>query len=72
MLDKQAVLGMIQQQAGNNPQLVQQAEQELPDQVHPEQHADLLQKFGVDPQQALNQLGGGSGMPPTGGAESGL
>jgi hypothetical protein len=32
-----------------------QAEGELPDQVDTEQHAGLLQKFGIDPQ----QLGGG-------------
>ena len=71
MLDKQTVLDMIRQQS-NNPQTVQQAEQTLPDQLRPEQHADLLQRFGIDPQQALNQVGGGMGTPPTGGAESGL
>jgi len=36
-----------------------QAEGELPDQVDTEQHAGLLQKFGIDPQDLVSQLGGG-------------
>ncbi len=34
------------------------ASSELPDQVDTDQHADLLSKFGIDPQQLLGQLGG--------------
>jgi hypothetical protein len=34
-----------------------QAASELPDQVDTDQHADLLSKFGIDPQQLLGQLG---------------
>ena len=36
-----------------------QAEGELPDQVDTEEHAGLLQKFGIDPQDLISQLGGG-------------
>jgi len=36
-----------------------QAEGELPDQVDTEQHAGLLEKFGIDPQDLIGQLGGG-------------
>jgi hypothetical protein len=36
-----------------------QAQEELPDQVDTEQHADLLQKLGIDPQDLLGKLGGG-------------
>jgi hypothetical protein len=36
---------------------VQQAEQELPDQVDPEQHAGLLRKFGLEPQDVLSKVG---------------
>jgi len=36
---------------------VQQTEQELPDQVDPEQHPDLLQKLGIDPQDRLGGIG---------------
>jgi hypothetical protein len=36
-----------------------QAEHELPDQVDPDQHADLLSKFGLDPKELLGKFGGG-------------
>jgi hypothetical protein len=39
----------------------QQAQGELPDQVDPEKHADLLHKLGIDPQDLLGSLGGGAG-----------
>ena len=73
LLDKQTVLEMISQQG--NPQLVEQAEQHLPEQIDHEQHAELLQRFGLDPQRVLDQFGGGGGLTnsgPAGGAESGL
>ena len=38
---------------------IDQASQELPDQVDTEQHADLLRRFGLDPQDLLGKLGGG-------------
>jgi len=34
-----------------------QASSELPDQVDTDQHADLLSKFGINPQDLLGQLG---------------
>jgi hypothetical protein len=37
-----------------------QADGELPDQVDTEQHAGLLQKFGIDPQELIAKLGGGA------------
>ena len=39
-----------------------QAEQELPDQVDHEQHADLLQRFGIEPSKLLEELGGIGGL----------
>jgi hypothetical protein len=38
-----------------------QADGELPDQVDTEQHADLLQKLGIDPQELIGKLGGDIG-----------
>jgi hypothetical protein len=35
-----------------------QADNELPDQVDTDKHADLLQRLGIDPQDLLGQLGG--------------
>jgi predicted PhzF superfamily epimerase YddE/YHI9 len=52
--DKQTVVDLIQQQMGS--QHAEQAAQQLPDQVDHEQHADLLQKFGVNPQDLLTRF----------------
>ncbi len=38
-----------------------QADGELPDQVDTEQHAGLLSKLGIDPNDLLGSLGGGLG-----------
>ena len=46
-IPKDKILEMLQQQ-GKGDQ-VDQAKQELPDQVDTDQHADLLQKFGLNP-----------------------
>jgi predicted PhzF superfamily epimerase YddE/YHI9 len=55
-IPKDKIIELIRQKAGGDQ--AQQAEQQLPDQVDPEQHADLLSKFGIDPQELL---GGGLG-----------
>jgi len=38
-----------------------QADSELPDQVDPQEHAGLLSKFGIDPQELAGKLPGGIG-----------
>lgn len=55
-IPKAKILEMLQQHGQGNQ--VDQAKQELPDQVDTDQHADLLQKFGVNPQELLSKLGG--------------
>jgi hypothetical protein len=40
----------------------QQADQELPDQVDPEQHAGILDRLGIDPTELLGKLGGLGGL----------
>lgn len=40
----------------------QQADQQLPDKVDPEQHNDLLGKLGIDPGELLGGLGGKLGL----------
>jgi hypothetical protein len=55
-IPKDKIIELIRQKAGGDQ--AQQADRELPDQVDPEQHADLLSKFGIDPQELL---GGGLG-----------
>jgi hypothetical protein len=56
-IPKDKVLDLLREQ-GKDDQF-DQAQQELPDQVDPEQHAGLLQKFGLDPQDLIGKLGGG-------------
>lgn len=55
-IPKDKILEALQQQ-GKGDQ-VDQAKQELPDQVDTDQHADLLQKFGLNPQELMSKLGG--------------
>jgi hypothetical protein len=54
-IPKDKILDLIREQ-GKSDQ-VQQAEQELPDKVDPEQHSGLLQKFGLEPQDVLSKVG---------------
>ena len=39
-----------------------QADQELPDQVDTDQHADILQRLGIDPQDLLGGVGDKLGL----------
>jgi uncharacterized protein YidB (DUF937 family) len=55
-IQKDKILEMIQHQGKSHQ--VDQAKQELPDQVDTDQHSDLLQKFGLNPQEMLSKLGG--------------
>ena len=60
-LDKNMVLDFLREQ-GQHDQ-ASQAEQELPDQVDTDQHAGMLQKFGLNPQDLIQKFMGGSGLP---------
>jgi hypothetical protein len=54
-IPKEKVLDLLRERGADDK--VQQAQQELPDQVDPEKHADLLQKLGIDPQDLMGSLG---------------
>jgi hypothetical protein len=56
-IPKDKIIDLLRERGADDK--VQQAQQELPDQVDPEQHAGLLQKFGLDPQDLIGKLGGG-------------
>jgi hypothetical protein len=61
-LDKNMVLDLLRERGQQDE--ASQAEQELPDQVDTDQHAGLLQKFGLDPQDLVQKfMGGGGGLP---------
>jgi hypothetical protein len=40
----------------------QNADQQLPDKVDPEQHSDLLGKLGINPSELLGGIGGKFGL----------
>jgi len=56
-IPKEKILDLLREQ-GKGDQ-VDQAQQELPDQVDPDRDSGLLQKFGLEPQDVLSKLGGG-------------
>ena len=56
-IPKDQIISLIESRMGG--QHAQQASQELPDQVDHEQHADLLQKYNINPQELLQKFGGG-------------
>jgi hypothetical protein len=56
-IPKDKILELLREHGAEDK--VGEAEQQLPDQVDPEQHADLLQKLGIEPQDVLSKLGGG-------------
>ena len=60
-LDKSMILDLLRER-GQQDQATQ-AEQELPDKVDTDQHANLLQKFGLDPQELIQKFMGGGGLP---------
>jgi hypothetical protein len=60
-LDKNMILDLLRER-GQGDQ-ASQAEQELPDQVDTDKDSGLLQKFGLDPQDLIQKLAGGGGLP---------
>ena len=57
--DKSQILQLLQSKGDQGA--AQRAEAELPDQVDTDQHAGLLSKLGLDPQDIIAALTGGSG-----------
>jgi hypothetical protein len=60
-IDKDTVVNMIRERGDDAK--AGQAERELPDQVDTDQHADLLERFGVNPQELMGKFTGGRDIP---------
>ena len=58
-IPKEQILNLIRERMGEGK--AQEADQELPQNVDPEQHSGLLEKFGVNPQELLSGGLGGVG-----------
>ena len=56
-IDKQMIIDLLRERGAQDQ--AGQAEQELPDKVDTDQHAGLLQRFGLDPQELIQQAMGG-------------
>ena len=59
-IPKDKILSMLRERGADDK--VQQAEQELPDQVDPEKHSDQLQKLGLDPGDLMGGVGDKLGL----------
>ncbi len=60
-IDKETVLNLLREQGQHDK--VEQAQQELPDQVDTEEHAGMLERFGINPQDLLSRFTGGADIP---------
>ncbi|HEX5562537.1 MAG TPA: hypothetical protein VFX52_12920 [Nocardioidaceae bacterium] len=61
-IDKSQIIELLKSRGEHDK--AGQADSELPDKVDPQEHAGLLQKLGIDPQDllgSLGDLGGGLG-----------
>ena len=58
-IDKSQILELLKSQGDDDK--AAQADSELPDQVDTDQHAGLLQKFGINPMDLISKFGGGGG-----------
>lgn len=58
-IDKASIINLLQSRGQDDK--AQQANDELPDHVDSEEHASILSKFGVNPQELLGKLPGGLG-----------
>jgi hypothetical protein len=59
-IPKDQILQMLRDR-GDHDQ-AQQADQQLPDRVDPDQHRDLLGQIGIDPGDLLGRIGGKLGL----------
>ena len=64
-IDKDTILNLLR--GNGQDSQAQQAEQELPDQVDTDQHASLLEKFGINPADLIAKLTGGGSEGGIGG-----
>ena len=58
-IPKDKILDLLRERGQQDK--AEQADKELPGQVDPDQHGDLLQKYGIDPGDLAGKLPGGAG-----------
>jgi len=60
-IDKTQIIDMILSRGDDST--AEQAQRELPEQVDTDQHASLLEKFGLSPCDLISKFTGGGGLP---------
>ncbi len=60
-IDKTQIIDMILSRGDDST--AEQAQRELPEQVDTDQHASLLEKFGLSPSDLISKFTGGGGLP---------
>lgn len=60
-IDKNTIVTMLRERGDDAK--AGQAERELPDQVDTDRHGDLLERFGVSPQELIGKVTGGRDIP---------
>ncbi len=56
-IDKNMIINMLRERGQNTE--ADQAQAEMPNQVDPEQHGDMLSRFGLNPQELMSMFSGG-------------
>jgi hypothetical protein len=59
-IDKDQIVGMLRDRGDH--QRADEAERELPGEVDHEEHAGMLDRFGLDPKDVLSKITGGGGL----------
>ncbi|WP_043444552.1 hypothetical protein [Arthrobacter sp. L77] len=59
-IDRAQIIDLLKSQGRNDD--AEQAQSQLPDQVDPEQHSDLLARFGINPKDLLGKIPGLGGF----------
>ena len=60
-IDKETILNLLRERRQQDE--AQQAQQELPEQVDTDRDAGLLEKYGINPEDLIGQVTGGSDLP---------
>jgi hypothetical protein len=59
-IPKEKIIDLLREKGADDK--IQQAQQELPEQVDPEQDRDQLEKLGIDPDELLDGIGDKLGL----------
>jgi hypothetical protein len=59
-IPKETIVNLVRERLGGEK--AEQADRELPETVDPDQHGDVLSRFGIEPKDLIGGLGGKLGL----------